>query len=52
MIILRNNTGVENLFTYFEINTKDSFGNDKSIELKPGGSEILVTDENKNEYIE
>ena len=50
--LYRDNIGVESLYTYFVIDTKDSFGNSKTIELKLGGSEILVTDENKDEYIE
>ena len=31
---------------------EDSFGNRKTIELKPNGANIDVTDANKNEYIE
>lgn len=43
---------MENLCLTFEIEEKDCFGNRKKIELKPNGSNIDVTDENKKEYIE
>jgi len=33
------------------MNIEDCFGNHKSIELKPNGEKIDVTDSNKNEYI-
>ena len=42
---------MEDLFLTFEIENEDSFGNKEKIELKPNGSEIPVTDENKEEYI-
>ncbi|KAL6632416.1 hypothetical protein U3516DRAFT_656021 [Neocallimastix sp. 'constans'] len=48
---LKENNGVEDLFLTFEIENEDSFGNKEKIELKPNGSEIPVTDENKEEYI-
>jgi len=33
------------------MNTKDCFGNHKTVELKPNGANINVTDSNKFEYI-
>eukprot|EP00833_Pecoramyces_ruminatium_P008659 jgi/Orpsp1_1/1182691/evm.model.c7180000082261.1 len=46
-----NNDGAEKLSLTFEINVVDCFGKTKNIELKPNGSNINVTDENKNEYM-
>jgi len=34
------------------MDTEDCFGNRTTIELKPNGANINVTDSNKNEYIE
>jgi len=34
------------------MDVKDEFGNINTIELKPNGANIDVTDDNKNEYIE
>ncbi|ORX86582.1 HECT-domain-containing protein [Anaeromyces robustus] len=48
---LKNNNGAENLCLTFALDTKDCFGNQKSIELKPNGANIEVTDSNKKEYI-
>jgi len=48
----RDQNGVEYLYLTFSINSKDRFGNLKTLELKPNGSNIEVTDSNKNEYIE
>ncbi len=47
----RENKGVEKLHLNFTLNTEDCFGNHKTIELKPNGANINVTDSNKNEYI-
>ena len=47
--ILENDpTGLDLYFTVDE----ESFGQMKVNELKPGGSDIQVTDENKREYIQ
>jgi len=48
----RQNDGAENLGLDFTLNMEDCFGNHKTIELKPNGTNINVTDSNKNEYIE
>jgi len=48
---LKENKGAENLCLTFEVDTVDSSGNHKNIELKPNGASIDVTDSNKNEYI-
>jgi len=45
------NDGAENLGLYFMLNVKDRFGSNKTIELKPNGANIIVTDLNKNEYM-
>jgi len=49
---LRYNDGAELLYLNFTLDIEDSFGNHKTIELKPDGTNIDVTDSNKNEYIE
>eukprot|EP00833_Pecoramyces_ruminatium_P005683 jgi/Orpsp1_1/1179715/evm.model.c7180000070483.1 len=49
---LKNTDGAENLCLTFEMNIEDSFGNHETIELKPNGANIDVTDSNKNEYID
>jgi len=49
---LRDNDGAEYLYLTFSMDTVDCFGNHKTIELKPNGSNIDVTDFNKNEYID
>ncbi|ORX83127.1 HECT-domain-containing protein, partial [Anaeromyces robustus] len=49
---LKNNDGADLLFLTFGINEKDSFDNPKYVELKPNGSNIAVTDSNKDEYID
>jgi len=48
----RNNERVEDLCLTFLMDIKDSNGNHKTIELKPNGANIDVTNSNKNEYIE
>jgi len=47
----RENNGAENLGLDFTLNIEDCFGNRKTIELKPNGATIDVTDSNKFEYI-
>lgn len=49
---LRDNDNVENLSLDFTIQHMD--GNDEMVttELKPGGRDILVTDDNKDEYLD
>lgn len=49
---LRDNDNVENLALDFTIQHMD--GNDEMVttELKPGGRDVLVTDENKEEYLD
>jgi len=47
----RENDGAENLFLNFTLNIEDCFGNHKTVELKPNGANINVTDSNKYEYI-
>ncbi|ORX67732.1 HECT-domain-containing protein [Anaeromyces robustus] len=42
---------VEGLSLTFRIDEKDCFDNQSYVELIPNGSNIAVTDENKNEYI-
>jgi len=49
---LKNNDGVEKLSLTFRIDEKDCFDTPKYIELKPNGSKIVVTDSNKDEYID
>jgi len=49
---LKNNNGVESLYLNFTIDIDDCFGHHKTIELKPNGANINVTDYNKNEYID
>lgn len=44
------NSGVENLCTYF-VETIDYFGSSKEIALCEGGENMLVTDENKLQYV-
>jgi len=51
-IINRNNQGADNLCLTFEIDEIDCFGNHIKKELKSNGSNIDVTDSNKQEYIE
>ena len=48
----RNNDGAELLYLYFAMDIEDYYGHHKTIELKPNGANINVTDSNKNEYIE
>jgi len=48
----RNNNGAENLCLTFSMDIEDSFGEHKTIELKPNGENNDVTDSNKDEYIE
>ncbi|GAM17800.1 hypothetical protein SAMD00019534_009750, partial [Acytostelium subglobosum LB1] len=51
LITLRDTTDdVSEWMTYFSV-TSDSFGETKTIELKPGGDEILVTNSNRQEYL-
>jgi len=45
------NDGAENLGLDFTLNIGDCFGNHKTIELKPNGANIDVTDSNKFEYV-
>ena len=52
IIYFRENEGAENYGLNFTLSIKDSTGNHKTIELKPNGEDIDVTDLNKNEYIE
>ncbi|ORX83736.1 HECT-domain-containing protein [Anaeromyces robustus] len=49
---LKNNDGAENLSLTFAMDIENSFGEHKTIELKPNGENIDVNDSNKNEYIE
>jgi len=51
-MFFRNNDRVNDLNLTFSLDIKDCFGSYKSIELKPNGANINVTDSNKNEYIE
>jgi len=51
IINFRENDGAENLFLNFTLNMEDCFGNYKTVELKPNGANIDVTDSNKYEYI-
>ncbi|VEU23260.1 DEKNAAC104392 [Brettanomyces naardenensis] len=44
--------GAENLGIYYEVTCKDIFDNIVTHELVDGGSDILVNDENKYEYVE
>ena len=44
------NEGAEHLCSYF-VETQDYFGENKDYELCEGGSERLVTDQNKEEYV-
>lgn len=44
------NEGAEHLCSYF-VDTQDYFGESKNTDLCEGGSERLVTDENKEEYV-
>ena len=46
------NDGAKDLCLNFTLNEDDCFGNHKTIELKPNGTNIDVADSNKNEYIE
>jgi len=48
---LKDSDGVEYLYLNFIMDIEDCFGNRKTIELKPNGANIDVTDSNKNEYI-
>eukprot|EP00833_Pecoramyces_ruminatium_P007735 jgi/Orpsp1_1/1181767/evm.model.c7180000078511.1 len=50
--ILRNNDGVEQYGLTFSIGVNDCFNDKKTVELKENGSNIDVTDSNKNEYID
>jgi len=52
LIYYRKNEGAEKLGLNFTVDIKDCFGNLKTVELKPNGANINVTDSNKNEYIE
>jgi len=51
MFNCREHDGAESLCLNFALNIEDCFGNHKTIELKPNGANINVTDFNKNEYI-
>jgi len=51
-IFFRDYEGVEDLYLTFSRDIEDCFGHHQTIELKPNGANIDVTDENKNEYIE
>jgi len=42
---------VESLYLNFTTDIEDCFSNHKTVELKPNGADIDVTDSNKNEYI-
>lgn len=43
---------VEDIFCLmFEHTQRDAFGNEKPVELKPGGRDIPVTSDNKEEYV-
>jgi len=48
---LRDKNGAEYLYLTFSMDVEDCFGNHKTIDLKPNGAYIDVTDFNKNEYI-
>ena len=48
---LDEENGIDHLGQYFCI-TRDYFGRYEEIELKEGGTNILVTNENKTEYVE
>ncbi|OUM69727.1 hypothetical protein PIROE2DRAFT_65800 [Piromyces sp. E2] len=52
LIWLGENKGVENLSLTFSLEESDCFDNHTVIQLKPDGSNIEVTDENKYEYID
>lgn len=45
------NSDVEMLYETFSIDI-DYFGNQKTVDIIPGGSEIDLTDENKEQYVE
>jgi len=49
---LKDNDEAEKLYLTFSTEIEDCFGNKKTIELKPNGANIDVTDSNKNEYID
>jgi len=49
---LKENDGAEKSYLTFEMDMEDCFGNRTTIELKPNGANINVTDSNKNEYID
>jgi hypothetical protein len=49
---LKENNNAKDLCLTFSIEEVDCFDNHKNVELKEGGSNIEVTDENKNEYID
>jgi len=49
---LLEHNGAENLCLNFTLDMEDCFGNHKTIELKPDGENINVTDSNKYEYID
>lgn len=52
MLWLRENSGVESLCLDFTLIKMNSSGCSDIIELKPGGASIVVTDQNKEEYIQ
>eukprot|EP00833_Pecoramyces_ruminatium_P010392 jgi/Orpsp1_1/1184424/evm.model.c7180000089453.1 len=49
---LKENDGAKDLYLTFQMEIKDCFGHHKTIELKPDGANIDVTDSNKYEYID
>jgi len=49
---LKENEGAEYLYLTFQMEIEDCFGHHSTIELKPNGANIDVTDENKHEYID
>ena len=50
-IWIRDNTGVEALILDFTVQSQDAKGVVTTVELKPNGADIPVTDENKHEYL-
>ncbi|KAL3906202.1 MAG: hypothetical protein SGARI_004107 [Bacillariaceae sp.] len=51
MLWVRENSGVESLSLDFTIQQRDAEGKITTVELKPGGSELIVDDGNKEEYL-
>jgi len=50
--LFRDNNCAEYLYLTFSMDVEDCFGEKKTIDLKPNGANIDVTESNKNEYIE